>query len=68
MGDTSRCSRATSVALLHNNLLANGIDLQTALRENMKDERYPKFVNKPKIGQLCEDSTLKKSEPGTYGI
>lgn len=56
-------------ALLHNNLLAHGIDLQTALRENMKDERDPKFVNKLKsvrrkietvIGQLCERFNIEK--------
>lgn len=54
---------------LHNDLLVHGIDLQTAFRSNMKDERDPEFVNRLKsarrlietvIGQLSERFNIEK--------
>ncbi|GKT10885.1 IS982 family transposase [Desulforhabdus sp. TSK] len=50
-------------AALHEELLSQGIDLETALRENMEDDRDPRFVKllvslrrqiETVIGQLCE--------------
>jgi hypothetical protein len=54
---------------LHEQLLAHGIDLQTALRENMKDQRDPKWVKlivslrrqiETVIGQLTERFHIEK--------
>jgi len=56
-------------APLHEDLLLEGIDLETALRENMKDDRDPGFVKmlvsvrrqiETVIGQLCERFHIEK--------
>jgi IS5 family transposase len=54
---------------LHEELLSRGIDLETALRENMKDDRDPRFVKRlvsvrrqieTVIGQLSERFHIEK--------